>query len=50
MACLVAAAASWSRGRRYVAAEHEHTTSEPEASLDEAEAEAETAEVFSPEA
>ncbi|HEY6501240.1 MAG TPA: MFS transporter, partial [Streptosporangiaceae bacterium] len=28
VACLVAAAASWSRGRRYVAAEHEHTTSE----------------------
>jgi MFS family permease len=50
VACLVAAAASWSRGRRYVAAEHEHTTSEPAAGPDEAEAEAETAEAFSPEA
>jgi MFS family permease len=50
VACLVAAAASWSRGRRYVAAEHEHTTSEPTAGPDEAEAEAETAEAFSPEA
>ncbi len=50
VACLVAAAASWSRGRRYVAAEHEHTTSEPAAGPDEPEAEAETAEAFSPEA
>ena len=50
VACLIAAAASWSRGRRYVAAEHEHTTSEPVAGPDEAEAEAETAEAFSPEA
>jgi MFS family permease len=49
-ACLVAAAASWSRGRRYVAAEHEHTTSEPMAGSDEAEADAETEEAFFPEA
>ena len=50
VACLVAAAASWSRGRRYVAAEHEHATSEPEAGPDEAEADAETEEAFSPDA
>ena len=50
VACLVAAAASWSRGRRYVAAEHEHTTSEPAGGPDEADADAETAEAFSPEA
>jgi hypothetical protein len=49
VACLVAAAASWSRGRRYVAAEHENASA-PEAGPDEAEAEAETAEAFSAEA
>ena len=29
-ACLIAAAASWSRGKRYVAAEHEHELAEPD--------------------
>jgi hypothetical protein len=29
-ACLIAAAASWSRGGRYVAAEHEHELAEPD--------------------
>jgi hypothetical protein len=48
-ACLIAAAASWSRGRRYVAAEHEQAGTAA-AGPDEAEAEAETAEAFSPEA
>jgi hypothetical protein len=48
VACLVAASASWSRGRRCVAAGHEHTTSEPAAGPDEAEAEAATVSLAGP--